>query len=318
MATCLTATDIHKSFGSFHALSGVSLTMNEGEVLALLGANGAGKTTLIKVLSTLLTKDAGRIRIHGYDLDHDESAIRSLIGYVGQDTERSAYARLTGRENLEFFGRLRGIAPKQLNARINRLNNDFDFGSHLDKQFMQLSGGQKQTVVIMRALLHDPPIIILDEPTKGLDPLIARKIRKFLKEYVSTTNKSLLLTSHILTEVEELADRVALIKNGVIPIIDLPTALKDSVGARDWIEINHEQLPPSARERLITHPDLKFYGERTPGWDAFALTDFYKGTEAVIQILKEEKVQPHFRHHAVTLEDAFVHFLGQQDEHFDT
>lgn len=317
MATCLSATNILKSFGTFRALKSASMTMNEGEILALLGANGAGKTTLIKILATLLTKDEGKVEIYGYDLDRDENTIRRLIGYVGQDTERSAYARLTGRENLEFFGRLQGISNGLLKKRIEKLNSAFEFGSNLDKQFMQLSGGQKQTIVIMRALLHDPPIIILDEPTKGLDPLIARRIRTFLKQYVVGEKKSLLLTSHILTEVDELADRVALIYGGVIPVIDTSSALKANVGVTDWVEIESDHLPASTRQKIMDLATTQSSHERTPGWESFALTDFFAGTEAIIKILREDQAQPNFRHHSVTLEDAFVHHLGKPGEHFD-
>ncbi|RME59728.1 MAG: ABC transporter ATP-binding protein, partial [Caldilineae bacterium] len=207
----LTVEHVQKRYGSVQALVDANLDVQPGEIHALLGPNGAGKTTLIKILATLLIKDGGRVEILGHDLDQDPESIRHLVGYVGQDTERSAYARLTVAENLRFFGRLRGLTRREIDEQIDKLAGYFDFRRHLDKLFVTLSGGQKQTVVIMRAFLHDPPLIYLDEPTKGLDPIIAKRIRSFLRRLVQEEGKSLLLTSHVLSEVEELADRVSLI-----------------------------------------------------------------------------------------------------------
>ncbi|MCL5999122.1 MAG: ABC transporter ATP-binding protein [Chloroflexi bacterium] len=191
----LSAQHVQKRYGQYQALLDASLDVRAGEIMALLGPNGAGKTTLIKILVTLISKDAGKVEILGHDLDRDPESIRHLIGYVGQDTERSAYARLTVWENLNFFGALRGMTAHEIRSQVDKLATFFDFNGQMDKQFVTLSGGQKQTVVIMRALLHDPPLVCLDEPTKGLDPLIARRIRAFLKRFVREQGKSLLLTS---------------------------------------------------------------------------------------------------------------------------
>jgi len=233
----LSARHVTKSYGDTPALKGIDLDLYAGEILALLGPNGAGKTTFIKIIATLLAKTAGRVQILGHDLDQDLRSIRHLFGYVGQDTDRSAYARLTVRQNLQFFGLLRGLNKRTIQEQQDKLAGFFDFRENLDKLFMHLSGGQKQTVVIMRALLHDPPIIYLDEPTKGLDPIIGKKIRAFLKTYVHQENKALLLTSHILTEVDEMADRVALIHDGRIGVVGTPSELKQSVGAAHFIEL---------------------------------------------------------------------------------
>lgn len=313
----LSAQNVTKRYGQFQALEGASLEMVQGEILAMLGPNGAGKTTLIKILTTLLNKDSGQVSILGHDLDRDPEAIRHRIGYVGQDTERSAYARLTVRENLRFFGTLRGMKAPEIKARTHHLAGVFDFHEPLDKPFGALSGGQKQTVVIMRALLHDPPLIYLDEPTKGLDPLIARRIRAFLKRYVREQGKSLLLTSHVLSEVEELADRVALIQHGRIPINDTPAALKASLGAQDFIELEKSALTPSLLERILQLEEVRGTLERTPGWLSFGVYDPLRGAEAILRVLREAGAQTSFRHHPVTLEDAFLHHLGELTETFD-
>lgn len=313
----LLAEHVRKTYGSTVALQDASLTMQQGEILALLGANGSGKTTLIKTLATLITRDSGRITVLGDDLDGNENAIRQLIGYVGQDTERSAYARLTGEENLMFFGRLRNLSVATIRARIQKLARHFEFEDHMKKQFGHLSGGQKQTVVIMRAFLHDPMIIFLDEPTKGLDPIIARRIRQYLKSYVSQEGKSLLLTSHIMTEVEELADRVALINKGTIPIAGRPSALKASLGPQDMIEIQKQGLPESTVRKILQQNSVALQLDKDPEWASFGIADFFEGTDQILRTLKEDNLRLPIRHRHVTLEDAYIYHVGALHEKFE-
>jgi ABC-2 type transport system ATP-binding protein len=313
----LSARHVQKRYSKTMALQDASLELRQGEILALLGPNGAGKTTLIKILATVLMKDAGQVDILGYDLDRHVQQIRHLFGYVGQDTERSAYARLTVAENLHFFGALRGMSKQQIDQQIEKLATYFDFRANLDKQFTLLSGGQKQTVVIMRGLLHNPPLIYLDEPTKGLDPIVAKKIRAFLKQFVQQERKSLLLTSHVLSEVDELADRVALIHRGTISAASTPDDLKAAVGAAESIEIERAALPPATRARIERLETVLFAQERNSHWIAFGVNDAMLGAESILRVLREDNVHARFRHHTVSLEDAFVHHIGELSEKFD-
>jgi ABC-type multidrug transport system ATPase subunit len=317
MTVCLLAEHVRKTYGNTVAVKDACLELHQGEILALLGPNGAGKTTFIKILATLLTKDHGRVEILGYDLDKHETEIKHLFGYVGQDTERSAYARLSVIENLRFFGALRGLSKGQIDRKIDKLAAYFDFQENLDKQFVTLSGGQKQTVVIMRAFLHDPPLVYLDEPTKGLDPIIAKKIRSFLKRFVREDGKSLLLTSHVLTEVDELANRVALIHRGTIPVIGTPSELKSAIGAMEFVEIEKGALPEATRQRILQLAPVLFTVERDPQWVSFGVTDPLAGAEEIIRVLRADKVHVGFRHHSVSLEDAFLHHVGELAERFD-
>ena len=317
MQSFLTARHVRKAYGKSVAVQDASLELIQGEILALLGPNGAGKTTFIKILATLLTKDSGQVEILGYDLDRHPQEIRHLFGYVGQDTERSAYARLTVLENLRFFGALRGMSPQEIERQIEKLSGYFDFQAQLHKQFVTLSGGQKQTVVILRAFLHDPPLVYLDEPTKGLDPIIARKIRTFLKNFVRAEGKSLLLTSHVLTEVDEMANRVALIQKGTIPVCGTPQELKGSVGATEFVELEKDSLPAETIARIQHDPAVQFSFERDPQWYSFAVSDPLEGAEAIIRILREDGVRARFRHHSVSLEDAFLHTMGELTEKFE-
>ncbi|RMG28590.1 MAG: ABC transporter ATP-binding protein [Methanobacteriota archaeon] len=314
MNPVLVAQDVWKAYKKKYALQGASLELNRGEILGLLGPNGAGKTTLIKIMATLLTKDSGTVEILGYDLDKHPNEIRHVLGYVGQDTERSAYARLTARENLQFFGSLRGLDRKTINEKIDELVEKFRFEEEiLNKQFMHLSGGQKQAVVIMRALLHDPPILFLDEPTKGLDPFAAANIRRFLREYVKGKGKSLLLTSHILPEVDELADRCTLISKGKTPVTGTPTELKAAVGATNFIDIQATYLSESLVDEVLALPSVISYTTYNNGelWHRFGLKDLFSGTQDLLAFMRQYGIEGGFKHHEVSLEDAFIHFIGE-------
>ncbi len=317
MVTVLFAENVFKAYGDTKALAGASLDLRQGEILGLLGPNGAGKTTLIKIFATLLRKDSGQVSIFGMDLDKDEAQIRHVLGYVGQDTERSAYARLTVRENLRFFASLRGLSKDEADDQMSQLADHFEFNSNLEKQFMHLSGGQKQAAVIMRALIHDPPMIFLDEPTKGLDPIIARRIRAFLMRYASEGGKSLLLTSHILSEVDEMADRVALIHRGAISAIASPDVLKEEVGVKEFIELKSENLSEGLIERILGLDSVVLRMDRSTGWVSFGVSDLFDGTEAILGLLKDENQKIGFRHQSVSLEDAFIRHVGALEEKFE-
>jgi len=317
MTLYLQASNLRKTYGRVVALEDASLDVRQGEIMALLGPNGAGKTTFIKILATLLVKDAGSVNVLGYDVDARPEEVRHLVGYVGQDTERSAYARLTVVENLRFFGRLRGLPEATIEQQIEKLAVQFDFMSHLDKQFVTLSGGQKQTVVILRALLHEPPLVFLDEPTKGLDPIVARRIRVFLRRLVNVDGKSLLLTSHVLSEVDELADRVALIHQGRIPTVGTSRELKAAIGAVEFVEVEAAALTPAVHAEILQLEPVLFDVEREPGWASFAVNDGMGGAEAILQTLRRVGISAGFRLHYATLEDAFLHHIGELTERFD-
>ena len=318
MNVCLSAKNVRKTYDKEHlVLDDLSLEIYQGEIRALLGPNGAGKTTLVKILAALLTKDSGQVEILGYDLDKYETEIRHLTGYVGQDSERSSYARLNVVENLHFFGSLRGLSKKFIDQQVEKLANYFNFEANLDKEVMKLSGGQRQTVVIMRALLHSPPLVYLDEPTKGLDPIVAKKMRSFLKNYVVQENKSLLMTTHILSEVENLADRVSLMNNGGIVITDTAEALKSNVGAAEFVEVLKEDVSADTKEEILQLPPILFDIPRDPNWISFGVTDLFNGTEAIIQTLRQNNIHTQLRTGNVSLEDAFLHYVNDLEDSFD-
>ncbi|MGQ9513901.1 MAG: ABC transporter ATP-binding protein [Thermoproteota archaeon] len=234
------AEGLYKSYNSgdkqTQALNDVILDIKKGEIVCLLGPNGAGKTTLVKILSTLLLPDKGRATVAGYDVVSQANKIRRMMGYAGQDSERSAYFRLATRENLSFFANaFHGIDRIEVKNRIEALANAFDFKDSLDKYFIALSGGQKQTFIIMRALITEPEVVFMDEPTKSLDPLAASRIREYLKSYAKSRSVAMLVTTHNMKEAEEISDRVMMINKGKV-LFDGTTeeSVKDGSHRDSW------------------------------------------------------------------------------------
>jgi ABC-type multidrug transport system ATPase subunit len=208
------------------ALAGVSFEVREGEALALLGANGAGKSTLLRILATLLIPTRGTARLGGYDAVRQPKEVRRKLGYHA-GTDHGFYARLTGRENLRFFGRLNHLSSASTKQRISQLAEQFRLTEALDRQVRTLSSGTVQRLSLARALVHQPSVLLLDEPTRSLDAIAAMEFRRFLKkEIVQGAGTSLLFASHTLPEVELLADRIAVIDRGRLLACDTPTALK--------------------------------------------------------------------------------------------
>ena len=208
------------------ALRGISLEVAQGEAVALLGANGAGKTTLLRILATLLLPTRGSAQLAGHDAVREPAAVRRQLGYHA-GTDRGFYSRLTGRENLQFFGRLNHLSKEYLDTRIRSLSEQFKLGEALDRQVRSLSSGTIQRLSLLRSVLHQPKVLLLDEPTRSLDAIAAAEFRRFLKKEVAfAQGTSLLFASHTLPEIEFLADRVAILQQGAIIAFDSPAALK--------------------------------------------------------------------------------------------
>lgn len=208
------------------ALRDVSFDIHNGEIFGLIGRNGAGKTTLTKIIATLVQPTSGSVHVKGFDSVRDEVQVRSLVG-LSTAEERSFYWRLTVEQNLMFFARLYGMNDSVARKRIIKLLSLLQFEELATKRFAELSTGNKQRLAVARAMLPEPPVLLLDEPTRSLDPLAAARLRSL----ISTLAKSeppvtIFLTSHNLTEVEELCDRVAIISKGKIRAIDTPKNLR--------------------------------------------------------------------------------------------
>jgi ABC-2 type transport system ATP-binding protein len=195
------------------ALDNVSFSLPKGKVLAVLGPNGAGKTTLLKIISTLILPDRGRVSVNGYNSGLDDEKIKSSLGMV-IDEERSFYWRLTGRQNLEFFASLYGMDNSTIRTRINALLDLFKV-DYYDKRFDSYSTGMKKHFALMRGLLHDPELLLFDEPTKSLDFAAASSLRNFIKEnLVKKQGKTIIFTTHQMDEALDFADLFMILDKG--------------------------------------------------------------------------------------------------------
>lgn len=204
------------------ALKNVSFEIAEGEIFGLIGKNGAGKTTLTKIIATLVQPTAGEVSVKNFDSVTEEIKVRSLIGLATAE-ERSFYWRLTSEQNLIFFARLYGMKDRQAGKRIAEIFEQLDLTELKKRRFAELSTGNKQRLAVARALLAAPPVLLLDEPTRSLDPLAAAEMRDLIR---SLKGVSVLLTSHNLSEVEELCNRVAIISKGEIRAVNTPKNLR--------------------------------------------------------------------------------------------
>lgn len=210
-AASILVESLSRSYGSVRAVQDLSFRVAGGEVLGLLGPNGAGKTTALRILATLLRPDAGRALVAGYDVVAEPIAVRRHIGYLTGDT--GLYERLTPVELLRYFGRLNGLPRDRIEARSAALVAAFGMEAWRDRRCGSLSTGQRQRVSVARALLTDPPVLVLDEPTAGLDILAARTLLDALRAE-RDRGKAVLFSTHVMAEAELVCDRVALVHRG--------------------------------------------------------------------------------------------------------
>ncbi|HEX2659999.1 MAG TPA: ABC transporter ATP-binding protein [Polyangia bacterium] len=224
---------LQKHFGPRAAVAELSFTVAAGEIYGLLGPNGAGKTTTLRILAGLLAPTGGSARIADVDVAHAPRDAQRNLGFLTGST--GLYGRLTGRETLAYFGALQGLSPTRVAERIVDLTAALDLGGLLDRRAEALSTGQKQRISVARAVLHDPPVLILDEPTVGLDILASR----FLRDYIGTERargKAVIFSTHYLAEAELLCDRIGLMYQGRLLAEGAPAELRARAGGAASLE----------------------------------------------------------------------------------
>lgn len=209
------------------ALSGISFACAAGEIFGLLGRNGAGKTTALRILATILAPSSGTARVLGHDVVTEGHEVRRSIGFLTGDTR--LYDRLTTRETLGYFGRLQGMTDTAIAERVRALSRRYALDPTLDRRIGTLSTGQKQRVSLARAIVHDPPVLILDEPTAGLDILGVRDTLALIAE-LRDEGHAVVLSTHILTEIERVCDRVAILDEGRVLACDTLAGLEATGG----------------------------------------------------------------------------------------
>jgi ABC-2 type transport system ATP-binding protein len=210
------------------AIDDVSLTIPRGEIYGVLGANGSGKSTLIRLMSTLLTLDTGKVEVFGHDIERDEMAVKRLINRVSVDA--AFFKKLSPHENLIYAARLYGLDARQARADAIRILARLGIGEkRLGRPLEQMSRGMQQKVAIARALLTSPVLMLLDEPTTGLDPRSKLDVQTFIEELRDTHDATIVLTTHDMDEADRLCDRIALLNDGRIVVEDTPEGLKKMV-----------------------------------------------------------------------------------------
>jgi len=215
--------------GEIQAVKAVDFECRAGEIFGLLGANGAGKTTTLRMLATILAPTAGTATILGHDVTMEPAAVRRKLGFFSAST--ALYPRLTARETIEFFARINQYPSDQVPKRVGYLVERFGITSYADARIEKLSTGMKQKVSIARTVAHDPPLLIFDEPTVGLDVLNALEMQEVIKEF-RNQGKTIVFSTHIMSEAEKLCDRIAIIHGGRILACDTLEKLRQATGAR--------------------------------------------------------------------------------------
>jgi sodium transport system ATP-binding protein len=219
-----------RRFGDTLAVNDMYFEVRTGEIFGLLGPNGAGKTTTIRMLATVLSPDAGTARINGHDIREHKQDVREILGVL--TTFVGLYERLTARENLEYFARLYGLEGEDMDSRVEHILDVLEAQEFQHKKASELSTGMRQKIALARSVVHDPPVVIFDEPTLGLDVLASETVRDFM---ASTRERqhTLILSTHDMHMAQELCERVAILHQGEILAVDSPSSIISAQGVDD-------------------------------------------------------------------------------------
>ena len=254
---------LSRAFGAVHAVRDLSFALREGEVFGVLGPNGAGKTTTVRLLNGVLKPDAGRMRVLGLDPATQGKEVRRQTGVLTETP--SLYERLSARENLRFAGTLYGLGRADLEARVEAQLDFFELGPRADDKVGEYSKGMKQRLALARALLHNPKVLFLDEPTAGLDPEAAHQVTQLIEQLSHETGRTVFLCTHNLDEAQRLCDRVAVLRQGGVLAQGSLAELGRTLWRGLWVEIDVQiELGTSLRRDLSRQPGVqRVEGEAT-------------------------------------------------------
>ncbi len=279
------AEQLTKMFGTFVAVRDVSLCVKAGGVLALLGPNGAGKTTTVRMLSGVLVPTSGQARIAGLDVVTRAAEIRRRVGVL---TELPGlYLRSTAREYLDFFGSVYGMSKAERQARITDLMTQFEMSDVLDRRLSEFSKGMKQKLALIRTMLHDPEVLLLDEPTSAMDPQSARLVHDALLQLRDQHRRSMVLCTHNLVEAEMMADHIAIIRRGQIVAEGSPAELKAQLLGKPLMEVRFAQPMNGTLSALRERLDVESHGET---WIRYWANNPASENPPLLHWLSEQKV----------------------------
>lgn len=254
------AENLGKSFDNFTAVRDLDLHVGAGELLALLGPNGAGKTTTVRMLSSILRPTTGKAAVNGYDVVREAAHVRRSIGMLTE--QPGLYLRMTGIEYLLFYGRLYGMSDDAIRERGFALFNRFDMADAHERRLGQYSKGMRQKVGLIRAMLHKPAVLLLDEPTSAMDPHSAKLVRDTIKE-MRDDQRAIILCTHNLAEAEALSDRIAIIKKGAIVAKGSPAELKQQLLGLPQLEVRVDQHLNGQIQDLENLVTIELVGEQS-------------------------------------------------------
>jgi ABC-2 type transport system ATP-binding protein len=303
---------LRKVFGDFPAVDDVSFFVKKGEIFGLLGPNGAGKSTIIRMLCTLTRPTGGSAAVAGYDVVKQSGKVRQHIGLVSE--KLIMYDQLTARENLKLFGKLYNLPNDVLNKRIDELLSFVRMEKWADHRISTFSTGMKQRINVIRALVNQPEILFLDEPTLGLDPQSTAEIRELTRRINAEHGTTIILTTHIMFEADALCSRIGIIDHGKIVALDTSANLKKLTSGTDTstFEIEIANLQPDmitsvqslGSVKSVVQEDSTHLLVRTTGTDAFDnLVDSLRKNGAKVRMVKN--LEP-------SLEDVFLHLTGRE------
>lgn len=279
MTTLIETNDLSKSFGDFLAVDGITIQVEAGQVLALLGPNGAGKTTTIRMLASILKPSSGWARVNGRNVVEEPMEVRRLIGMLTE--HHGLYTRMRAPEYLEFFGHIYQLPKESLKARIRELLGYLNLDQEVDRRLGEFSKGMRQKLALARAMLHDPAVLLLDEPTSAMDPASARLVRESILK-LRSSNRAIIVCTHNLIEAEELADRMAVISNGRIVAQGTPDQLKRSVLGDPIMEV--QLLEPLDGSKPSFPGEMKII-ESGENWIRYSAANPRKTNPAVLEAL---------------------------------
>jgi ABC-2 type transport system ATP-binding protein len=239
--------DLTKKFEEANAVDHINLSIQKGELFGLLGPNGAGKTTIINVLCGLLKPTSGTVEVAGFSVQKDPESVKEIIGVCPQDT--AVYPFLTGRENIELFGKLHSMQRQQLKKKVDELLEKLGLTQDAKKRVGKYSGGMKRRINLVMALVHNPEVAFLDEPTVAMDPQSRHAVWEFIKE-LKQQGKTIILTTHYMEEAEYLCDRVGIIDHGQIIALDTPKELMKKYHAKNLEDVFIRLTGKNIREAM--------------------------------------------------------------------
>ena len=299
------------------AVDHIDLRIRRGELFGLLGPNGAGKTTTIRMLCTLLEPTEGVARVWGYDVLRHPAEVLRHLGVV-LTGERSVYWKLTGRENLEYFAALYHVRPQIARLRIAELLERVELAERADDLVERYSTGMRQRLALIKAMIHDPPILLLDEPTTGLDPQAARNIRDLIRHLYRVEGKTIVLTTHHMEEADQLCERVGIIDHGRIIALDSPQALKRSLGQGRVLRLELDRVDDEVAPVLRTLPGVSQVTVHQPSQDGnwevtLQLADVREALPRAVDAMSRRGIQlRHLQLIEPSLEDVFIALTGRR------